>query len=229
MSSMSSMSSLIDLSKKVSIVLEKRNAINIKAQVGFVFDGSISMRKWYKGIMQEITNRVQAIAVKFDDNQTLDAWMFTTEAFELKPATPGMFGKYVDEYVLPNKGMWGGTNFSPVLRMVRDHYFGGNIASGFLKSIVGSVGKDPVYLIFETDGDNGDEEATEEILESLASKRIYIQFVGVGTDTTFEFIQRMAEKYPHVGFVDLSNPTSVSDEQMYEKLLCEEFITWMKG
>jgi hypothetical protein len=121
-----------------------------------------------------------------------------------------------------------------VLNDVIKHYFGdAQPRPGFLKSLFtgGSYPStpvsDPVYLIFQTDGVNTDENATEELIIQQAKQSIYIQFVGVGNEN-FRFISRMAEKYSHVGFFAVKDLPKTSDETLYDLLINSEFKTFLK-
>ena len=250
------MSNLVDLTKKVKVQLEKKGAKpDVKAQVGFAIDISGSMRGLYNnGTMQDIVNRVQALANRFDDNQTLDMWAFHNDVYELIPAVPAMFGNYVNSYVLSlGSKLWGGTSFHPVVSAIQQHYFGPEIvkvttsnvkpSTGFFGKLFGkteieqktetvlspktNMSTDPVYLIFLTDGDNDDETKTSSIIASLVNENIYIQFVGVGKGSTFRYVKKMASLYDHVGFVDFSDPDEVTDDQMFDELLNPEFIKWI--
>lgn len=230
------MAGLVDLTKKVAVVLEKRALRpEVKAQVGFAVDVSGSMKDMYRdGTMQEVVNRVQAIATRFDDNQTLDMWNFHNVGFSLPAATPEMFGTYVKQHILSQSNLWGGTSFAPVTALIAEHYFAPKKSA---VSILGSLfsrkkaeASDlPVYLIFLTDGDNDDELKTTALLQDLQEKNIYVQFVGVGRGSSFRYVRRMAEAFDHVGFVDFSDPAGTTDEQMYDELLSKEFVDWMNS
>lgn len=232
------MNGLVDLTKKVSVILAKRGVRpDVKAQVGFAVDISGSMRHLYQdGTMQNIVNRIQALANRFDDNATLDMWAFHSKGFELEAAVPSMFGSYVNEHIMTHRDLWGGTSFEPVTKLIEQHYFGKSEAApaGFFETLFGKKAEvvsekstDPVYLIFLTDGDNDDEKAMTQMIFELANSNIYIQFVGVGTGSSFRFVKKQRDAFNHVGFVDFSNPTSVTDEQMYEDLLNEKFVKWI--
>lgn len=225
------MNGLVDLTKKVDVILTKRGVRpDVKAQVGFAVDISGSMKYLYQdGTMQNIVNRIQALANRFDDNATLDMWAFHSKGFELEAAVPSMFGSYVNDYIMTHRDLWGGTSFEPVTNLIKDHYFGAT-ATGWFKSLIGKKEEkstDPVYLIFLTDGDNDDERVMTQLITELGNENIYIQFVGVGTGSSFRYVKKQRDIFNHVGFVDFSNPTSVTDEKMYEDLLNEKFINWI--
>lgn len=231
---MSENKKLVDLTKKVKVVLDKKQIPNTKAQVGFAVDVSGSIEALYRrGTMQSIINRLQAIAMRFDDNETLDMWCFDTAAHELPPATPDLFDEYVNKHIMTKRGIWGGTKFAPALDLINKHYYTSNTPKGFFGKLFGKskpVAKElPVYLVFLTDGENSDTKETIALVDELEKHSIYIQFVGVGTGTNFSFIRRLAEEKGHVGFVDFSNPSVVTDEQMFEELLNDEFVNWAKS
>lgn len=247
---------LIDLKKKVGIVLEKRKvAANIMAQVGVAFDITGSMKHLYlNGTVQALAERLLAVALRFDDNGNLDAWSFCEDASELPGVNEQNYEKYVSESLINNGRInkWGSTNFSPALNKIKDFYFGSSEVrnkpvesetSGlfglFKKKVTTFVpvtvvtegqntGDLPVYLMFITDGDNFDEPASWTMLEAMKDKNIYIEFVGIGTDAKFRFPQQAADKYGNVGFVHIKDLPRTTDEQLYEELLNEEFCAWIK-
>lgn len=68
----------IDLQKKsVKIVLQKKQLTKVTARVGLVLDMTGSMRMLYKnGTVQNVVERVLAVADQFDDNGLLDVWVY---------------------------------------------------------------------------------------------------------------------------------------------------------
>jgi hypothetical protein len=90
-------------------------------------------------------------------------------------------------------------------------------------------GKMPVYLMFVTDGDNFDESAANCVLEAMKGENIYVMFVGIGTGAKFTFCRKAADEYNNVGFEHFADIGKTSDEALYEKLLNEEFCTWLKS
>jgi hypothetical protein len=250
------MSKMIDLKKKVGIVLEKRKVANdVKAQVGVAFDITGSMRGLYNsGAVQNLAERLLAVALRFDDNGTLDSWSFCDDSDLLAPVTEKNFEKYVAEEMINNNKIqkWGSTEYAPVLKDIDMYYFGGSTYSieriteastGFFGKLFGKTntvekkveakwsgendGKTPVYLMFVTDGENFDADETWAVLEALSKKNIYIEFIGIGNEK-FGLCQKAADKYDNVGFVRVKDISSVSDDVLYETLLNEEFCTWIK-
>src|SRR5690606_28089452 len=79
----------ISLKKKTAtIVLEKKKLTGVSARVGVVLDISGSMRKLYKeGVVQDVVERVLAVASQFDDDGELDVWVYDNEFLRLPAAT----------------------------------------------------------------------------------------------------------------------------------------------
>lgn len=224
----------ISLDKKISLVkdvLARRNVPeNIKLQVKSCIDISGSMSSLFSnGTVQEVTDRLLAVAVRFDDNQSIESYCFGSDAAQLSDIKPAMFGKYIDNCFLPEAKksghLWSGTSYAKALKLIMKD---GQGQSGFFG--FGKKSKpDPTYLMFITDGDTYDEADSEKLLMEFDEQNTYVQLIGIGTGSSFGFIKRMADKYDHVGFVTFPSIELISDEDIYEKLLTEELATWIRG
>ena len=168
---------LIDLTKKVDVVLDLRKLVNVKAQVCLAIDGSGSMGSLYRnGTVQKTVDRISAVAVKFDDNQELDVLVFSNDVNEAKSATTEMFGNYVQQELL-NKHLvqFSGTDYVPMINTVVENYFSSSVFQevsgtilGALKNVFGFGKKEepkhisssksksgfPIFCIIITDGEN---------------------------------------------------------------------------
>lgn len=234
----------LDLEKrtgKLTLSLTKRNIAKINVQVGNVVDRSGSMDPLYKnGTVQEYILRLVPMGLKFDDNGQIDSWAFTERSHATGAITADNAESYVSKKILPITS--GCTSFAPVLSDIYKHYFGDADSKatakkpGLFSKLFGSstpekteavTVESPVYLIFQTDGDNDDKYETDELLKKLESKGIYIQFVGVG-GTSFSFLERMADKYSNVGFFTIRDLERTSDEVLYDLLINDEFKTFLK-
>ena len=223
------------LKKKVEEVLETRKISNVKASVKFAIDISGSMRPLFiNGTVQKTVDRVMAIAMKFDDNQTLDAFAFQNEAYELSPVKEQSYSNYVQQNILNNRSisLWGGTDYEPVMKLILESEYGATTNSkGFLglfsKKTSEKTPQHPIYAIILTDGENGDMYETETLITSNKNKNIYWEFVGIGNES-FSFCKKMADKYDNVGFIQVKNLEKTSDEVLYNELLNTEFVEWIK-
>lgn len=256
----------LDLEKraqKLTLSLEKKGILSIRARVATAYDRSGSMDPLYEnGVMQEYTNRMIPLGMRFDDNATIDNWAFHNDVFPLGPITVDNVATFVKDEIEPITSR--GTSFAPVLRSITEHYFGTpekpvptrpatpavTKKKGFFASLFGSKTvepeitpsvapepvsvpnapevEDPVYLIFQTDGVNDDKQATDKLLGYLESKDIYIQFVGIGDVSQFEFIQKMGDKYNNVGFMHVADLAKTSDGALYDMLINDEFKSFLK-
>lgn len=235
--------SFIDLEKreqKVGIILEKRNILKAPiVRVGMACDISGSTQPLYKdGHIQETVDRLLAIAGKFDDNGEMDMWSFTEDYDALEVATKDDYGSYVEKHILHNNSItkWGGTHYGPVMNAAVDFYFRGHVEhkGGFLgfgaKDVVVEAENThiPALVLFITDGANGDHAAAAKILRDAQKYPLYWSMVGVGDPKEFGFLQQMADELPNVGFINMSS-LKVSDDEIYEQLISEEFCTWVKN
>lgn len=50
--------------------------------------------------------------------------------------------------------------------------------------------------------------------------------VGIGNPAYFTFIEKMADKYPNVGFVNF-NDLDMDDEDLYDAILDGELAKWI--
>lgn len=235
----------LSLEKKTEIVrlqLEKLQVPdNIIMQVKSCIDISGSIQPLFNnGTIQEVVDRLLAVAVRFDNNQTLESYAFGSGAVRLSDITPNQFGSYINKTFLPEARssgyLWSGTSYSTALSMIRKDMAGDSTpkSKGLFGGLFGKKTEEsapvnlPTYLMFITDGETGgDESTTEEIVKNLASKKIYIQFIGVGR-ANFRFIDRLGDDYDHVGFVSFPNVSTLSDQDMYKHLLTQELADWIK-
>jgi len=233
--------------EKVGIILAKRGLAKVPpVRVGVALDVSGSAEHFYSsGVMQETVDRLIPVAMKFDDNGELDAWLFHHGVLpQLRAITESDEGSYVRKVILPTvAGNWGATAYAPVLQRVVEFYFGGSQPaakkSGFLGGLFGkkeaapvastSLNGDPAMLLFITDGSNSDRAETERVFaEAEASnKPVYFNMIGIGNPREFAFIEQMADKYGNVGFSNL-NDLSITDDTLYEYLVNQEFVDWVK-
>lgn len=243
----------ISLEKRVASVgiqLEKHAITKVPPiRVGLALDVSGSAQGLYtSGVMQETVNRLQAIALKFDDNGELDMWTFSDGFDRIQTATAKDYNDYVKHHILNNRSisLWGGTEYAPVLEDMINFWFPGTTTnsapapkkSGFLGGLFGkkdepqpvaatSVAVLPAMGILVTDGANSDRARTAQVLKAAANTDVYWQMVGVGNASYFKFIEEQADLLPNVGFVNLST-LNISDEDLYAQLIAEEFAGWVK-
>lgn len=217
----------------VNDILNLKKVKNIVASVVSAFDISGSMTDEYRsGLMDRFAIRLIPIAMRFDDDGSVENYVFNNRAKRVGSITLKNCSDFVKKNITPTVG--GGTSFQPIIETIFNDYFTkansskGLFGFGSKTSLEEIEPENPIYLIFQTDGENDDKRETEKILAILENKGIYIQFIGIGTDTTFEFIKHMAERYSNVGFCHIKNLSKTSDEELYNLLINDEFIEFMK-
>lgn len=217
----------ISLEKKVAIieaVARARNIPDTKLAVKAAIDISGSMSDEFgDGTVQEAVDRFLAVGVKFDDNQSIEMYAFGSGSVRLDDVTPAQFGNYVKSTFLPQAKasgyLWSGTDYSKCLALVAKD----------TKPAMFGFGKKqaPSYLMFMTDGQTNDKAAAEKQIEKLGQQNVYVQLIGLGRDD-FSWLQLMGDRYDHVGFVTIPNLSSMTDEQLYDKLLTDELADWIR-
>lgn len=222
----------IDLGKqseKVKFALSKRKINNIPCQVKFILDCSGSARWLYtNGTIQKVTNMIFPIAFTVDMDKLLDFFLFDSSCKQIdKPVDASNFESYIEKYVM-KQASWGGTNYAPFVKAVIES---SKPAPG-KKGLFGFGSKaakpaDPVLAVAITDGVNDDQSAAEQAFKEAADKNIYWMLVGVG-HANFSFLERMAKKYANVGYLPLTDLTVVSDEDLYDGLINDEFAAWVQ-
>lgn len=214
----------LDLTKKVDLVkaiTAQRNFPATKVAVKAATDISLSMQHLFKnGTVQEVTDRMLAVAVRFDDNQSIESYAYGSAAVRLADVTPADFGNYINTKFLPEAErsgqLWSGTDFGAAFKRIAKDCKG-----GFFKKA------GPSYLMFGTDGQTYDKVDAEKQLQVLGENNVYVQLIGIGRDD-FGFLKDMADKYDFVGFVHLPNIEGMTDEQLYDQLLTDELATWLR-
>jgi hypothetical protein len=221
----------IDLGKqsaKVKFALSKRKINDIPCQVKFIMDCSGSAEWLYKnGTIQNVTNMIFPIAFTVDMDKLLDFFIFDSGCKAIEtPVDQHNFETFIEKYVMKKAG-WGGTNYAPFVKAVVDSVkpeAGKKGLFGFGKKEAKPA--DPVFAIVITDGENYDETAAERAFKESVDKNIYWMLVGIGR-ANFSFIERMGKKYPNVGYLPLTDLAAVSDEDLYDGLINDEFAAWV--
>lgn len=241
--------SLKKRSEQVKINLKKAGLTKDKVtlRVGAALDKSGSAEHLYKrGEFDSLMDRLLPVADNFDDNGEIDMWLFDNYSYEVEPATAKNYGGYIRDVIMKGKyaNKWGGTSYSPVLQDIADFYFGDKKASAPQEKSSSFFGKlfskkeesvqnpvvnsseIPALVFFVTDGENNDKDQTQRLLESVKDKPIYWMMVGVGSPSSFRFIEKMADTYDNVGFLHFNN-LDMTDDQLYDSILSGELTQWI--
>lgn len=222
-----------DLRKKMVFDLVKGTALeNQKAQVVLCMDFSGSMGTLYRnGYVQDVLERIVPVSMQFDDDQKFQLYLFHDRAIKL-PLEVGVdnVAGIVNRDILPKYNM-GGTEYAPPIHMIKADYCTGTAKKGVFGfgAKTGDKMKTPVYVIFITDGENGDKSEAEEALKDISHHGVFFQFIGIG-DASFNFLRKLDDLsgrfLDNANFLHIESLGSLSDEQLYSKLLVE-FPGWV--
>ena len=212
---------LVNLAKKATISLEKRQLQQLTAKVALVLDASGSMNRQYKqGRVQEVVNRLLPLAVSFDDDQALDCWAFARD-----PQYLGEIGLSNYEGFIDNAhGGWRKWALGPRV----------NNEAEVMKAVTDFYQKDgldvPVYVLFISDGGVSDNRGITKIMTEAAKLPIFWQFVGLG-GRGYGILKKLDDMTGRVidncSFFELDDLDDISEEALYENML-EEFPSWLK-
>ena len=211
---------LVNLAKKATVSLEKRQLQQLTAKVALVLDATGSMNRQYKeGRVQEVVNRLLPLAVSFDDDQALDCWAF------------GEHSQYLGEIGLENyegfidtvQGGW------------RKWELGSrtNNEAGVMEKVAQFYKADglnvPVYILFISDGGVRDTRGITKIMVEAAKLPIFWQFVGLG-GRSYGILKDLDDMtgrlIDNCSFFELDDLDDISEEALYENML-EEFPSWL--
>ncbi|USN15375.1 hypothetical protein KIKIMORA_02290 [Brevundimonas phage vB_BpoS-Kikimora] len=246
----------IDLAKKVETVtisLAKKGITKVPPlRVAAVYDDSGSMMQLYSnGTVQKAADQVLAIGMKFDDDGQVDSFKFNTVAAYVGTQDENQFGTFVKDAILSRNDLWGGTSYGAGLQAVMDFFFGRGVQSrayvpgvkkkglfGFgggetkgtyENKVFKSEGKDPVMVLFFTDGEPTDGQAAARIIAAAekANQPIYFNLIGVG-NSSFRVLEKLADDYDNCGYVHL-NGFANSDSALYDALLgTDEVLAFLR-
>lgn len=233
---------LISLVKKVGVSLEKAGLSGHKARVALCLDISASMSRLYSsGQMAAFTERILALAARFDDDGQLDVFLFGTNVHEPEPMALANSRGYI-EGLMRRYPLEGGTRYGIAMQAIRQHYYPQGGRAG--KPISDRL---PVYVMFVTDGQTMDEQVSEQQVRDASFEPIFWQFMGIGKsnkassnkkkgffarllESDFSFLEKLdtldGRYIDNANFFSVEKPDEVSDEELYELLLAE-YKTWL--
>ncbi|WP_102272896.1 VWA domain-containing protein [Cytobacillus massiliigabonensis] len=232
---------ILDLSKKAKVSLEKVGLQNHHAKVALCLDISGSMSGLYRsGKIQEFAERILALGTRFDDDGSIDIFLFGANGHEAGELTIDNFNGFVHQ-LIRRYPLEGSTYYGKVMKMIRQHYFGS--ASKRNQPISKEM---PVYVMFVTDGATFDEKETINHIQNSSYEPIFWQFMAIGksnkglksrgffrafqSDFTFlEELDNLSGRYlDNADFFSVEDPQYISDNELYD-LLMKEYPEWVKA
>ena len=232
---------LINLFKQAGVSLDKVGLSNHRAKVCLCLDISGSMGGMYrKGLVQDFAERVLALACKFDDDGSIDVFLFGEQVHQPEPMDLNNWDGYINQ-VIARHPLEGDTRYGRAMKSIRSFYFPDTAGGARTTPLKDAL---PVYVMFITDGSTSDKAMTEKQLRWSSMEPIFWQFMGIGkgrkskskllaafSDSDFPFLESLEALSGR--FIDNSNYFSVtspddnSDEMLYD-LLMTEYPGWLK-
>ncbi|BCM92266.1 hypothetical protein IAD21_04145 [Abditibacteriota bacterium] len=234
---------LVSLAKKATVSLQKAGLDNHTAKVALCLDISASMTSFYdSGKIQKFAEKVLALGTRFDDDGSIDIFLFGSRAHDVGEMSVDNFSGFISglrrQYPLE-----GGTDYARAMEMIRAHYFS---QRGPRNQPLSQ--KIPVYVMFLTDGQTSDPSATRQQVQWSSYEPLFWQFMGLGkskkdvnssgggfwarafaSDFTFlEELDTMGNRYvDNANFFSVGDPDALPDEQLYD-LLMSEYPQWVR-
>lgn len=212
--------SIIDLTKKSLVQLEKKNLLDVQARVALVLDASGSMNhQYHNGDVQKVVDRLMPLAINFDNDGSFECWAFAQYTTQLDDVTL----TNVNQFIQTTKRGWRNWQVGarinqelPAIEAVINYY------QQFDDGI-------PVYVLFISDGGVGSGRQMQKVLTQAATLPIFWQFVGIG-GRNYGVLEKLDDMTGRIidncNFFALERITGISDERLYE-LLLEEFPSWL--
>lgn len=200
--------SVVDLTKKAAFSLSKNGLDGQRAAVYLVLDRSGSMRPFYEdGTMQYLGEQALGLSRALDDDGRVPVVFFSTDVDGMTELELGQHAGRIDR-AHEQLGRMGWTYYARGIRAVIDHYQ----ASG---------ATDPAFVLFQTDGDPDDREATIQLLTAAKTLPMFWSFVGFGDKVSF---LRTVDQLPGIdntGFFHVPDPRSLGDSALYDGITAQ--------
>ncbi|MCR5123481.1 MAG: VWA domain-containing protein [Ruminococcus sp.] len=219
---------VVDLSKKSGVDLGNTRA---KVVVALDFSGSMS-RLYSNGTVQDTINRLVPLGLTFDDNGSIDMFLFQTDYRKMPDLDLSNYDDYVQSVIRMSGYTMGGTNYFPVLQAIIE---GSYKSKGWFRGkqwVPPIVDRgDPTFILFITDGENSDQSLTNSIIRKSSEMNVFIQFIGIG-DTTFRYLEQLDDmegrQRDNTGFSKMADLAAADDNELYTNVL-EQFSKWLRG
>ena len=230
---------VVSLSKTV-VSLSKKSGVDLgsmRAKVVVALDFSGSMNSLYKnGTVQTTINKLVPLGLTFDDNGSIDLYLFHHEYMKMEDLNLRNYENYITSIVMNSGYRMGGTNYAPVLKAIIEGdvkstggFFGIGARTTYVNPIVDNG--DPTFILFITDGANADRGETNNIIKRSSSMNVFIQFIGIGYEQ-FDYLRQLDDMQgrarDNTGFSRMESLENVSDEVLYNNVL-EQFSMWLRG
>ena len=195
------------------------------AQVIIAIDFSYSMNLRYdNGEVQEAVERALALSLSgLDDDGTIQVFFFDDDSYKMESVTEQNYQGFVSNWA--SRHSMGRTNYAPTIRDIV------KFASGKKKLFRRSTDmadQAPVFVIFVTDGEPYDQEATKRELTSAAHLPIFWQFLGLGKVPFLNKLNTLSGRtIDNVGLTKMDDMSDMDDVAFFNSIIGEFFTKWL--
>ncbi len=206
---------MVNLIKQAAVSLEKRGLSEARYRVKLVLDISASMTQEFRsGAVDDLVRRALALAARLDDDGQVDVYLFGIQAHRIGSVSLETVEGFVPGLRFQFEG---GTHYSPILKLVRDESRR-------------ESSRDPVLVLFITDGATSNRAAAEREIRDASSEAIFWKFMGIEAGRVdFEFLEKLDDLPGRVvdnaDFFKVRSPIRLPDAELFE-LLVNELDTW---
>ncbi|WP_322753822.1 VWA domain-containing protein [Frankia sp. Cas3] len=244
---------MVDLVKRAGVSLQKKGMSEHRARVALCLDISLSMSGLYdKGKVQQLCERILALAVQFDDDGSCDVFTFGRSGHDEGPLDLRNYQGWVAG-LRRHRNLEGATNYAKAMQVVRRHYFPDSRGRQRSRPCPDQL---PVYVMFVTDGQATDKGAARDQIAWASYEPIFWQFMAIGKtsrnvsagatampkrsglgglvdrllESNFSFLEELDEMagrfLDNANFFSLADPTAIGDDQLFD-LLMYEYPGWL--
>lgn len=220
----------------LSLNLQKKNVGTINpCQVTFIQDVSGSFDDEHRnGYTQAMLNRFVPFANLFDKNKTMESFVFSDEAMQLKDITIDNYSDYIRKQVIGCRVYNGMTEYYKAIKLVLESVNPPK-STGFFGGLFGKkeVVKEKYLHFFLTDGEsqtrNKDLQTINELLGTDGNNFIVFMSIAPRKLSFLEddYGDHKYTDYHNFTISELKNLDNVSDDDLYEMLLSPQLIDWM--
>ncbi|MFF2941682.1 VWA domain-containing protein [Streptomyces niveus] len=225
--------------EQVAVSLDKHGVTGVVARVILVLDASGSMTALYsRGVVKNVAERMAAVAAQLDDDGEMQAWTFATNPARLPDLTIGELPEWLRLHVRVGQMSLFGRRKPPkgqVPGQVDMRAVGfQNEEQKVIAEVRAYVRENPVpaptLVLFFSDGGVYRDREIERELRAAVEEPVFWQFVGLGR-ANYGVLQRFdtmaGRRVDNVGFFAVDDIESVSDPELYDRLL-SEFPSWLR-
>ncbi|MFD3696281.1 VWA domain-containing protein [Streptomyces sp. NPDC058646] len=226
--------------RQVAVSLAKRGVAALAARVVLVLDASGSMTGPYaRGTVSGVAERMAAVAAQLDGRGAMQAWTFASHPARLPDLVVGDLPEWlrlhvrVGQYSLfgrrkPPKGLEPGQVDMRTVGI-------GNEEQKVIAEVRAFVRAHPVpeptLVLFFSDGGVYRNAEIERELREAVEEPLFWQFIGLGR-AGYGVLERFdtlpGRRVDNVGFFAVDDIDSLSDEELYDRLL-SEFPSWIRA